>query len=89
MKQEFYKVGDVVKKTPFYASTYPNWKADEGTVVSCKMHLVLDANLASTDKAFFRARYGTQPKYPIFQMLIKVGESPHPYLVSQFGFNKD
>ncbi len=84
---ETYVPGDILKKTPFYESTYPHWKVTEGEVVSVTKSKVKDINLGKDEKPLYRARYGFYAEYPIFSIFIKA--DGQIYEVSQLGFNKD
>ncbi len=87
MNKEEYSVGDIVYKTSFYTSKYPLVKETEGEILNVKMKMIQDEPLGAADKAFYRARYGFQETYPVFELLVKCGNNN--FLVSQFGFNKD
>ena len=87
MKEEKYSVGDLLKKTEMYAANYPQWKVNEGKLISVRAKSIPDDILAAVDRAMYRFRYGAQTKYPIFELFISTSDGDR--LVSQFGFNKD
>lgn len=88
---ETFKAGDKVKIIDFYLDNYPKWgqlvKDKEATVISAKIINVKFDDLDKDDKPRYKAVYGIQEVYSIFELKISLNDKIH--LVSSLGFSKE